>query len=100
MKNKTNLRRGISLLLFLVFTTLFCFSQNSLTVNGQITDENGKGLEGVTVAVKGTKNQTASTADGFYKLSGLSGKETLLFTYVAYLDQEVPIGNRTTVNLS
>ena len=52
-------------LLALLFVSLSFLNQlqaqnSTLTVTGSITDENGKGVPGATIHVKGTRNQTTS----------------------------------------
>lgn len=100
MKKKTNRRRSLCLLLFQVFATLLCFSQNSSTVSGRITDEDGKGVPSVTIHVKGTTNQTTSLEDGTFKIAGVRGNDVLIFSSVGYEDQEVPVKNQSIINLS
>ena len=93
-------------MLLLLFFTLLLYSNFSnaqgiaQTVTGKITDENGNGLSGVTIRVKGTTTQTVSMADGTFKISVAAKKETLVFSYVGYQEQEVAVGNKTVVNLS
>jgi len=86
------------LLLFL-FIPCMVKAQGS-TVSGKITDENGIGVPGVTVQVKGTTKTTTTSADGVFKLSDLTGKETLLITSVGYNDQQISINGKTTINVS
>ncbi|MDO1444793.1 TonB-dependent receptor [Rhodocytophaga aerolata] len=76
------------------------YSQKAFAVSGRITDENGEGLPGVNVLVKGTTNGTTSAADGSYSLSAPDGNSTLVFSYIGYVTQEVPINNRATLNVS
>lgn len=94
-----------SILLLFIFSFIFyspqLFAQNSsVTVTGKITDENGKGLAGVTVQVKGTSNVTTSAENGTYRLANVDGNATLVFSYVGYSSQERAVSNQTVVNLS
>ncbi|MBJ6111093.1 TonB-dependent receptor [Hymenobacter sp. BT523] len=66
-------------------------------VTGRITDENGAGLPGVTVLVKGTSTGTQTDADGRYSLVAPAGA-TLVFSFVGYKTQEVAVGGRTAVD--
>ncbi|WP_133273355.1 carboxypeptidase-like regulatory domain-containing protein [Hymenobacter radiodurans] len=45
------------------------FQTPDVTINGRVTDENGEGLPGVNVVVKGTTNGTQTGADGSYTLT-------------------------------
>src|SRR5205085_10556891 len=64
------------------------------------SNENGLPLGGVTVTVKGTNVNTITKEDGSYKITVPSGANTLVFSSVGYLGQEVPIGGSGVVNLS
>lgn len=75
--------------------------QQSLVITGKVTDENGVGMPGVNILVKGTSNGTTTNAEGSYSL-GLSSSEasgTLVFSFIGYVAQEVPINNRSTVDV-
>jgi hypothetical protein len=56
-----------------------------------VTGENGEGLPGVNVLMKGTTTGTTTNSDGDYSLSipdELAGG-TLVFSYIGYTPQEV-----------
>ncbi|WP_266368869.1 SusC/RagA family TonB-linked outer membrane protein [Tellurirhabdus rosea] len=70
-------------------------------VTGQVTgSDNSQPMPGVSVAIKGTTRGTSTDADGRYALSVPDGAVTLVFSFVGYLPQEVPVGNHSTLNLS
>jgi TonB-linked SusC/RagA family outer membrane protein len=69
-------------------------------VSGKVTDESGTGLPGVNVLVKGTATGTTTSSDGSFTLTAPDGNATLVFSYIGYVTQEVPINNRTTLNIS
>jgi len=56
-------------------------------VIGRITDEDGYGLPGVNVIIKGTTTGTISDIDGFYSLNAPMGA-TLVFSYIGYQSEE------------
>ncbi|GAA4442997.1 TonB-dependent receptor [Pontibacter saemangeumensis] len=74
--------------------------QTTKTVTGKVTDEKGEGLPGVTVLVKGTANGTATGMDGDFSLSLPDGEATLVFSFIGYQAQEVPVNNQSTVNVT
>ena len=86
-------------LLFIFFAFAGAWAQ-SLTVKGKVTDENGGGLPGVTVLVKGSSNGTATDAEGNYSLGIGSGNATLVITFIGYTTQEIAINNRSTINVA
>lgn len=68
-------------------------------VKGKVTDENGAGLQGVSILLKGTSNGTGTDASGNFSLSVPNLNGTLVVSSVGYTTQEIPINNRTTVNI-
>ncbi|WP_210520036.1 SusC/RagA family TonB-linked outer membrane protein [Hymenobacter terricola] len=66
-------------------------------VTGRITDENGAGIPGVTVLVKGTTKGTQTDADGRYSLEA-PADATLVFSFVGYKTQEVAVGGRSSID--
>ncbi len=86
-------------LLFLI-SALTVKSQN-VQVSGRVTGEDSSGLAGVTVSLKGNRSKAVVTdANGNFSISVPTGKETLVFTYVGFTDQEVSVDNRTNLNVS
>jgi TonB-linked SusC/RagA family outer membrane protein len=100
MNYTTALCRSMGLFLFLMFLSLFSFSQNNFKVTGKVTNETGKPVLGATVQVKGTAIATATAADGSFSLMAPSGTSTLVITSVGYAELEVAINNKSEVNVS
>ncbi|HEY0741251.1 MAG TPA: SusC/RagA family TonB-linked outer membrane protein [Chryseosolibacter sp.] len=92
-----SLSRYLTVLLLLV--TTMAWSQ-SRTVTGKVTSsDDGTGLPGVNVIEKGTNNGTATDADGNFSIS-VPQNATLVFSFVGYQTQELPVGTQSTVNVS
>ncbi len=70
------------------------------SIQGRVTDSSGAALAGVSVKIKGTNNGTISDNNGYYSLSNVSEKATLIFSFVGMRDQEVSVGNKTSINIS
>ncbi len=70
------------------------------TVRGKVTDENGVGLPGVTIRVKDTSLGTVTDLDGGFSISVPDNEATLIFSFIGYVQQEVAVGNRSTVDIS
>ncbi|OWP63695.1 SusC/RagA family TonB-linked outer membrane protein [Hymenobacter amundsenii] len=68
-----------------------------ITITGRVVDENGAGLPGVNINVKGTTIGTQTNGDGQYSLSTPSDA-TLIFSFVGYLPKEEPVRGRTAIN--
>ena len=91
---RTNL---ISILLVLFTTQLF--AQN-MTITGVVKDQSGEPLIGVNVMEKGTTNGSITDIDGKYSVSTTGKKPILVFSYIGYVSQEVPVGNQKAINVT
>ncbi|PGH38995.1 MAG: hypothetical protein CRN43_11745 [Candidatus Nephrothrix sp. EaCA] len=72
---------------------------NAVVVQGKVVDEKGEPLPGVNVAVKGTLNGTSTDADGRYSLETEDTAAVIVFTFVGYFSQEIPLNSRNTLNV-
>lgn len=88
--------RGMLILLLLMCIADIALAQS--TVTGVVTDENGEGLPGTTVVVKGTANGTTTDIEGNYQIK-CEGDATLIFSFIGYTSQEILVNNRSVVNL-
>ncbi len=71
------------------------------TVSGRVTStEDRSSLPGVNVVIKGTTTGTVTDADGNYRLNVPAGGGSLVFSFIGLQTEEVPIGDRTTVDVS
>jgi TonB-linked SusC/RagA family outer membrane protein len=74
-------------------------AQNSVTIKGKVTDaKTGETLPGVTVRVKGSNTAVNTNTDGGYVIKTNPGA-TLMFSFIGYAIQEVPIGTQTTIDV-
>ena len=85
------------ILLFLASTSVFA---QRITVTGTVTDDTGVPLPGATVQVKETTVGVTADADGKYSIDVSNRNITLVFSFVGYITQEVPVQNRSEVNVS
>src|SRR3546814_7146159 len=69
-----------------------------LDITGTVTDENGDPLPGASVLEKGTTNGTTSDVNGNFSLSVGGENSVLVLSFIGYTTQEVPVGNKTTIN--
>ncbi|MCM8570540.1 SusC/RagA family TonB-linked outer membrane protein [Gramella jeungdoensis] len=81
---------------FVVFFTLFSFilSAQENLVEGKVIDENGIPMIGATIQIKGTNKGTTTDYDGMYSIDAPQGS-TLVFSFVGYITQEVPVTDST-----
>lgn len=72
----------------------------AITVSGKISDTKGLPLIGVTVTIKGTTLGTVTDANGNYKISVPDDNAVLVFKYIGFLSQEIPVSGRGIINLT
>ena len=100
MIQNTALSRNISMLIFLLFFSVFSFSQNTFKVTGKVTDQTGNPLEGATILVKGSTITTVTKTDGTFEINTPSGNSTLVFSFIGFSEQEFVLNGQSTVNFS
>ncbi len=72
--------------------------QQTKKITGNVSDAMGP-LIGATVMEKGTGNGTVTDMDGNFTLNVQPGA-TLVVSYVGYENQEIAVGNQSTINIS
>ena len=74
----------------------------AITISGRVTDDKGEAIPGVNVLLKGTTLGTATNTDGNYSLAIPDGSAngTLVYSFIGFITEEVPINNRTTIDVS
>ncbi len=86
-------------LLLLILSAGSAYGQQQ--VSGTVRDgSTNEPLPGVSVVEKGTMRGAATNVDGEFTLQVESMTDTLLFSFVGFQSQEVPINRRTQVNVS
>jgi TonB-linked outer membrane protein, SusC/RagA family/TonB-dependent outer membrane receptor, SusC/RagA subfamily, signature region len=95
------MRKKTLLLLFLIplFFPLISFAQ-TIKVSGKvISGDDGYGLPGVTIKIKGTLEGAVTDLDGNYSIQ-TSPKSTLVFSYVGYKTEERHVSGESTINVT
>jgi len=94
----------ILVLLLILFTSQQGFSQNSKVIlNGIVLGNNGKPLEGVSVALKETEYSALTNEEGKYEISAIPGNYTLSVSYIGYKSKQTKINlqsNQTLPNIT
>ena len=96
-RRKSGLASLIWVLLFLLAAP--ALSAQNIRVSGQVTDQNGAPLPGVSVTVKETTLGTITNVQGEYVFN-VPESAVLVFHFLGYIDQEHELRGRTTVNVS
>lgn len=82
----------------LMCSALLGFAQER-SVSGKVTSsDEGSGIPGVNILEKGTSKGTVTDADGNFTIS-VGANATLLFSFVGYTSQEVPVGTQTNLDV-
>lgn len=97
MLMKRRLTIGLSILLLQTLYTAV-YSQE-VTVNGTIISaQDGQPLPVASIQIKGTTIGTVSDLEGNYSIDA-PGNAVLVFSFIGYEDQEIPVENRTRIDV-
>ncbi|CCH51860.1 TonB-dependent receptor plug [Fibrisoma limi BUZ 3] len=91
-------RKFLYLLLLLQCCAITAWAQTR--VSGRVIDEQNSALPGVSVVLKGTTTGTVTDADGRYQLNVTGSNPTLVFSYIGYVTQELPVNGKSSINLT
>jgi TonB-linked SusC/RagA family outer membrane protein len=93
------MKKGLLLWLLLAIGMVHAFAQTR-TIKGKVTDaQDGSGLPGVSVSIKGSKVGAVSANDGSFSIQ-VDGAASLVFSFVGYETSEEKIGSRQSVNVA
>ena len=84
---------------FLVALWVASFAMAQSDVSGQVIDEQGEPLIGVSILVDGTNTGTITDFEGNYSLQA-GDDATLVFSYMGYKTEQIAVGGRKVVNLT
>ena len=87
-----------SLLVFVSLLIVGDINAQSENTTVNVKDENGEGLPGVSILIKGTLTGCISDPNGSCALN-LSETDILTISYVGYATQEILVGNRTVIDV-
>ena len=78
-------------LLFLLFSFLSISVYAQVKVEGNVFDENGSPLIGVSVFTEGQKTGTVTNVDGHFTIMVPNTNSSLTFSYVGYMTQKIQL---------
>ncbi len=94
------MKKNLLLLFIFLLQYPILFAQESLTVQGSVTDAaNGQPLIGAGVQVKGTTQGAQTNVEGNFTISNVPSNATLVVDYLGYVRQEIPVNSQTTINV-
>lgn len=87
------------LIVILIFISGILAYGQKVQVTGKVNQSTGEPLPGVNVVEKGTVNGAVTSAEGDYSITVADQNAVLVFSYVGYLTQEIPVKGMTSVNV-
>lgn len=91
------MKRKALLLLLCLFSFIYVSAQNK-QVTGKVSDAiTNETLIGVSVSVKNSTTGTQTDLEGNYSLN-VPDDAILVFTYIGYVTQEIPVNDQTVIN--
>lgn len=91
---KNSLQKGLMVIITMLCTSLM-YSQD---VSGLVSDSNGP-LPGVSIIVKGSKNEAQTDFDGRFTIKNVGKGAVLVFSYIGLKNQEVNVDGKTKINV-
>ncbi|MCG8387487.1 MAG: SusC/RagA family TonB-linked outer membrane protein, partial [Cytophagales bacterium] len=94
-----------------ILSVLFCFlifiaslgegtAQQQPSVRGTVTDADGFPLPGTNILEKGTLNGTQTDVNGNFSLNVSSNDAILVFSFIGFTTQEIPVGSRSVIDIA
>lgn len=91
---------GLALIMLLAVCST-AFAQKGKTLRGQVVGgDTQQPLERVVIIEKGTQNHVFTAATGDYTITLTGDNATLIFSYVGYTTQQLPVGTGDALNVT
>lgn len=87
------------LLFCLIYFATFNVLAQTSVVSGNVVDEKGEDLPGVSIVIKGSQQGTITNAAGAFSINVPNDSSTLLFSFVGFLSQEQVVGSQNTIDV-
>ncbi len=93
------MKKILPFFLFLIIVSFVAKAQ-TLTVSGKvISGSDNQTIPGATVQVKNKTNATATDINGTYTLKGIKSDDTLVFSFIGYVKQNVAVDGKTSIDV-
>lgn len=85
-----------------IILILFCLSNVSaqIVVKGQIYDEQGQSIAGVTILEKGFPNGSTTDFDGNYTIEVKGKKSILEYSYIGFVSQSIKVASQKKIDVT
>ncbi len=84
-------------LVYLLLNSGFMFGQN-INLSGTVHDENGEGIPGASILIKGTNSGTTTDVNGVYTIS-VPKDAILVVSYVGYDSKEIQVNGQSKLDI-
>ncbi|MBL0102392.1 MAG: TonB-dependent receptor plug domain-containing protein [Bacteroidetes bacterium] len=92
--------RKLRLITFLaVFFTITASQAQTQRVSGVVTSGDGETMPFFTIVVKGTTHAVQTDANGNFVFDNLNPTDTLVFGFLGFETQMIPVGKQSTINV-
>lgn len=100
MKQHILIKRAV-MLIFVSFVFISNVKGQGRVISGKVTsDADGSALPGVNVLIKGTSTGTITNVEGNYTIEVPDENKVLLFSFIGYSSQEVPVIGKSEINVA
>ncbi len=94
-------KKLFNLLMLVLLSLIPIYGMAQHTIKGTVTDaDNGSSLPGVNVVEQGTTNGTITDIDGNYTLNVSDKNASLVFSFIGFTSQILPINGQLSINVS
>ncbi|WP_240473665.1 SusC/RagA family TonB-linked outer membrane protein [Echinicola pacifica] len=97
---KPKLAKLLLIMLFCWTATMSSALAQSNSVSGTVVDPSGLAIPGVNILEKGTSNGTVTDLDGNYSFEVGTDDAILIFSFIGFETQEVPLNGRSKIDLT
>ncbi|MBK3518229.1 SusC/RagA family TonB-linked outer membrane protein [Carboxylicivirga marina] len=85
--------------LLVLFVSALSYAQGGKTITGNVTDESGASLPGVSIAIKGTTIGTITDLNGDFTLKTQTDSDVLVFSFIGFTSQEVSSQGKSSLKV-
>jgi TonB-linked SusC/RagA family outer membrane protein len=86
-------------LLLMLFASTILLAQDR-RVTGKVTEVDGSPIPGVNVSLKGKPSNVSTNAEGIYTIQVQSDADVLVFSYIGFVRQQIPVGSQKSINVT
>jgi len=91
--------KKLTCLLIVLLGGIVSMYSQSISVQGNVTDENNIPLLGVTILVKNESRGTTTDFDGNFVIENINSGDVLQFSFIGFLTREITITNQKTLSV-